>query len=128
MKYFNNSQHTQHQHYIQYQPTVELVASNHLNDRDDERQPDHDHVEHVPQFATEHGEPKGVDFEKDFNDEYGEEPKLIAVRHIEEDEEGVDDDDGIEYEPEPPMPDHCLEYGGGGGLVEDGDISFEYVG
>jgi len=127
VKDLDDAKHTKNEHHIQYLVAVEAVPAQLFDYRDEKRRSDDDHVEDVPQFSREHDTAEAVDFEHNFEDEYGKESEFEPVQ-IEEDEDRVEHDNGIEKVAERSMLDNGLNYGGCSRGVEVRHFLFENVG
>ena len=107
----HDAEHTEYQHHVQHLAAIEAVLTQLFDHGEQEGRADHEDVEQVPQLSAEHDEAKAVDLEQNLEDEDGEEAEFEAVE-IEEDEDGVEQDNSIEKVAKGAMLDDRLDSGG----------------
>jgi hypothetical protein len=105
---------------------VEAVLSQLFDNRNEKGGADDDHIEQVPQLSPEHDEAEAVDLEQDLHDEDGKEAEFETVQ-VEQDEDSIEDDNGVEKVAKCPMFDDGFEPGGCGRGVELWHAKLEYV-
>jgi hypothetical protein len=105
---------------------VEAVLSQLFDNRNEKGGPDDDNIEKVPQLSPEHDEAEAVDLEQDLHDENGQEAEFETVQ-IEQDEDRIEDDYGVEKVAKCPMFDDGFEPDGCGRGVELWHVELEYV-
>ena len=99
MENFDYPQHSKNQKNIKNDVSIISVASG-VIDNVEYHSGTNDHgVKEVPILGDEHGKPKGVNFQKNFDAEHCQKAPL-DIFIVGDDDSGVDNDDGIEKIPE----------------------------